>query len=130
MQDLATVRERWSFLKTIHPLFGLAESFPTVERVDQGHYGWAAGEDGDHLKNEITLLRSDFKLNVSNQRELDIDQLNNDYCFPDKLEKHLEALLQKLEHLIDSQVTSQVDLLKELEVTSKVSLFEHSSYSD
>ena len=106
MSSLAPVRGRWGFLQTLHPLFFLAESLPTIERADQGYYGSTAVNDVDvdHLKNEITMLRNDLKLNIIKQKQVDIDQLTEDDPAFERLELDLQTLLEDLELLIDSQV--------------------------
>jgi hypothetical protein len=68
------VRARWGFLRTLHPLFLVAESLPTIEGADEGQYDSATGYDIDHLKNQITTLRNDFKLNIIKQQLVDIDR--------------------------------------------------------
>jgi hypothetical protein len=111
------LRARWGFLQTLHPLFLFAESLPTIECADQGHYGSATVDDVDHLKNEITTLRNDFKLNIIKQQLVDINQLTEDDRTLEGLELNLQTLLEELEHLIDPQVLS----VEELEVSSKLS---------
>jgi hypothetical protein len=113
MSNLVPVRVRWGFLQTLHPLFLLAESLPTIERADQGYYGSTTLNDVDRLKNEITTLRNDLKLNIIKQQLVDIDQLTEDDPTLEGLERDLQTLLEDLEHLIDPQV-----LRPELDVSS------------
>lgn len=114
---LDSLRARWGFLQTLQPLFLVAESLPTIEGVDQGLYGSATVDDVDDLKNEITTLRNDFKLNIIKQQLVDINQLTEDDPTLEGLRLDLQMLLEELEHLIDPQVLS----FEELEVSSKLS---------
>ena len=110
------LRARWGFFQTLHPLFLVAESLPTIAGADHGHYGTASVDEVDHLKNEITTLRNDFKLNIIKQQLVDINQWAEDDPTLEWLGWNLQTLLEELEHLIDPQVLS----LDELEVSSKL----------
>ena len=119
MSDLTAVRQRWGFLQKLQLPFILAENFPSVERADQSHYDSSADEHGHNLMNGITLLRTDFRLNIKGQQELDITKFDK-YPYIANLASNLEKLLQELEHLVDPQVASQLGDLEKLEVCSKV----------
>jgi hypothetical protein len=119
MPDLTAARARWCFLRILHPLFLCAESLPRVEDADQDQDGTGAFDDYavdrvDHLKNEITTLRNDLKLNVIKQQLVDTDQLTEDDAIVEGLEAELHSLLVQLEDLIDPTVLgleeSQVNL--------------------
>ncbi len=119
MPDLNAARARWGFLRVLHPLFLCAESLPRVEDADQDHDGTGAFDDSavdrvDHLKNEITTLRNDLKLNVIKQQLVDTDQLTEDDAIVEGLEPELHSLLVQLEDLIDPMALgleeSQVNL--------------------
>lgn len=101
MAGLTAVRARWGFLLTIHPLFLSAESLPTIERASQGYYDTTSIEDIYHLENEITTLRTDFRLNFIKQQQVDIDQLTEEDPALEGLGVDLQTLLDKLEDLID-----------------------------
>lgn len=110
MLDLSIVRARWDFLSTIHPLFLYAESLPTVDGADEGDYGNVSVDDVDHLKNEITMLRNDFKLNIIKQQQVDFDQLAIEDSTLEGLKVDLQLLLEKLENLVDSKVVDNEEL--------------------
>lgn len=104
MDDLNLFRPRWDFLQALHPLFLLAESLPTVEDAGQGNYGSMSAEDIDPLKNEITMLRNDFKLNIIKQQLVDMDHLTEGDFKREKVQPELEFLLEELEDLVDPRV--------------------------
>lgn len=104
MPDVTLARARWRVLQTIHPLFLLAETLPTPKDVDQGCYGSLSVDKGDHLKNEITTLRTDLRLNIIRQQQIDIEELENDDPNVEWLESSLQTLLEDLEDLIDSEI--------------------------
>lgn len=110
MPDLNLVRARWDFLSTIHPLFLYAESLPTIEGADEGQYGYMSGDNIDHLKNEITMLRNDFKLNIIKQQQVDVDQLTTEDSTLEELQLDLEVLLGELENLVDQKVIHDEEL--------------------
>ena len=104
MPHLNLVHGGWNFLQTLHPLFLFAESLPTIEGADQDQYGYVAGDAIEHLKNEITMLRNDFKLNMIKQQQVDIEQLCEDESILDRLQPDLQTLLEALESLIDPRI--------------------------
>ncbi|KAI0437238.1 hypothetical protein F4803DRAFT_556191 [Xylaria telfairii] len=104
MSDLHVFRARWDLLRTLHPLFLIAESLPTVGAVADGQYGDVSADDIDHLKNEITMLRNEFKLNIIKQQQLDIDQIAEDIAIIQDLHLDLQTLLEELDSLIDLRV--------------------------
>ncbi|RYP72076.1 hypothetical protein DL771_004407 [Monosporascus sp. 5C6A] len=110
MPDLNLIRARWDFLRSLHPLFLFAESLPTVEGADYGLYGSMSIDDVDPLKNDITMLRNDFKLNIIKQQLADIDQLAEGSSEFEELQVELQSLLEELEDLIDPQVRSIEEL--------------------
>lgn len=94
----------WDFLLAIHPIFLFSESLPTIDGAEQGRYGPLHDSDElDRLKNEITMLRSDIKLNIIKQQQVDIEQLR-DKSDIDELVFELESLLGMFEALVDDQV--------------------------
>lgn len=114
MPDLNLVRTRWDFLRAIHPLFPFAKSLPTVEGADQGHYGPLSVDDVDSLKNVITMLRTDLRLNIIKQQLLaDVDRLAEESSGLGELPLVLELLLEELEDLVDPRVCD----IEELEVS-------------
>ncbi|EXA53633.1 hypothetical protein FOVG_01375 [Fusarium oxysporum f. sp. pisi HDV247] len=104
MPELNLIRAKWDFLKALHPLFLFAESLPTVEGADQGRYGSVSVDDVDSLKNQITMLRNDFKLNIIKQQLIDIDQLAEEGSRLGELHLELQSLLGELEDLVDPKV--------------------------
>ncbi|KAI1754550.1 hypothetical protein F4782DRAFT_492960 [Xylaria castorea] len=104
MLDLQVFRARWDLLRTLHPLFLIAESLPTVDAAAEGQYGHASVDDVDRLKNEITMLRNDFKLNIIKQQQLNIDQVAEDISMLEDLHRDLQSLLEELDGLINPQV--------------------------
>ncbi|KAI3322337.1 hypothetical protein HD806DRAFT_122430 [Xylariaceae sp. AK1471] len=103
MPDLQLVRTTWDFLRALHPLFHSAESLPTVEDAGGGCYGSLSADDVDSLKNEITMLRNDFKLNIIKQQLVDINQLAESSRLGE-LQLELRSLLEELEDLIDPRI--------------------------
>ena len=82
-----------------------------MEGVDKGSHAAEASDDEDsaderieNLKNEITTLRNDLKLNVIKQQLVDTDQLTEDDAIVEGLEDDLYSLLVQLEDLIDRRV--------------------------
>ncbi|KAI1089240.1 hypothetical protein F5B19DRAFT_467985 [Rostrohypoxylon terebratum] len=110
MTDLTLVRARWDFLSTIHPLFLYAESFPMVEDADGRRYGYMTGDEVNHLKNEITMLRNDFKLNIIKQQQVEFDLLTAGDSIVEELQFGLEELLGELETLVDPNVLDSEEL--------------------
>lgn len=104
MSDLNALRAKWNFLRALHPLFLHAGSLPTVEGVDQGHYGYVSVDDVDNLKNEITMLRNDFKLNIIKQQQVDIDELAEEDSTLRGLELDLQILLEELETFVNPTI--------------------------
>lgn len=123
MPDLNLVHARWDFLQAFHPLFLFAESLPTVEGVNQGHYGSVSVDDVDPLKNEITMLRNDFKLNIIKQQLVDVDQLAEGGSRLEELQFELQSLLEELEDLVDPQVRGIEELEVSFELNSLAILF-------
>jgi hypothetical protein len=121
MSDLTTVRATWGFLQTLHPLFLFAESLPTVDGAE-AHFDAeqaatpATSDDVEHLKNEITRLRSGLKLNIIKTQLVDIYELSEDDPTEglDDLEAELQIVLEELEQIVDSNV---------LELENEVRLF-------
>ncbi|KAK4195218.1 subtilisin-like protein [Triangularia verruculosa] len=109
MSDLTAARARWCLLRTLHPLFPRAESLPKVEDADQYRDDTGAFDDHaigglDHLKNEITTLRNDLKLNVMKQQQVEAGQLIEDDAVVEGLKDELESVLVQLEDLVDPTV--------------------------
>ncbi|KAF4448622.1 subtilisin-like protein [Fusarium austroafricanum] len=104
MSDDISTRSRWQLLKTLHPLFYLAESLPAAEAVDQGHFG--ALEDGDRssLKDVILNLRAVLELNIARQGHIGVDELLRDDLDRDWLVVSLQTMLQDMEGLIDKEI--------------------------
>ncbi|KAI0977232.1 hypothetical protein F4678DRAFT_477323 [Xylaria arbuscula] len=107
MLDLDVFRARWDLLRALHPLFLIAESLPTVEGAADGQYGSGSADDIDHLKNEITMLRNEFKLNIIKQQQLDLDQIAEDTSTIKDLHLDLQTLLEELDSLIDPRVLEE-----------------------
>lgn len=112
MPELIAARTRWGFLRILHPLFASAESLPSIEAADLGHYGSGVFEDSPvdelgHLKNEITILRNDLRLNVIKQQLVDTELLTEDDSTVEGLETDLQSLLEQLEDLIDPAVLGE-----------------------
>lgn len=101
---LSSFRGRWDLLWTLHPLFLAAESFPTIENVDEGYYNLEGEYDINNLKDQITTLRNDFNLNIIKQQQIDIDQLIEESPTLVGLESDLQTLLEELEKLVDPHV--------------------------
>lgn len=104
MPDLDIIRVRWGLLQALHPLFLYAKTLPTVEGADNGDYGTMSADDLDHLKNKITMLRNDFKLNIIKQEQVDIDELVQEDSAINALQLDLHPLLETLEDLVDPEV--------------------------
>ncbi|KAM0544220.1 hypothetical protein ACHAPJ_011909 [Fusarium lateritium] len=104
MHPAPDVTTRWRVLQTIHPLFIHAKSLPDTGDVDRGIFGTFEGDDGEQLKNEITLLRNDLNYNVMRQKQIDIEDFVNDYTDLEELDSSLQTLLHDLEDLIDSSI--------------------------
>ena len=105
MPVLSLIRLKWDFLLRLHPLFLIAKSLPTVEDADNDHFGPIPFNDVDSLKNEITMLRSDFKLNIIKQQQFDISDLAEGDPTLEQLHIELDLLLEELEDMaIDPQV--------------------------
>ncbi|KAJ4305481.1 hypothetical protein N0V90_001012 [Kalmusia sp. IMI 367209] len=131
MSQLEIVRAQWDFLRILQPLFHVAKSLPTVEEVDQGdHYGltdapsssgtenstsrdaieYPAADDIDILKDEITILRNDLKLNIIKQQQVDLDRMAAEGALDlEDLQNELILLLDELERLVDPTVNDIVD---------------------
>src|ERR1700744_323872 len=92
MDDFVTARSQWTLLRRIHPLFsGRLPS--TIER----HNSPLEKDAVERLKNEITRLRTEIRVNILAQ-----DQHQDDF--------------QKLDHsLVDDFMQSAGDLLAEFE---------------
>jgi hypothetical protein len=103
------VRARWHFLSTIHPVFLHAESLPTIDAADEGQYGHVPEDDVEHLKNEITMLRNDLKLNIIKQQQIEIEELSTEDYILEGLERDLELLLEELEHTVDAKAIEYDD---------------------
>jgi len=104
MPELSLIRLRWDFLQGLHPLFLIAKSLPTVESADSDHFGPISVNDVDPLKNEITMLRSDLKLNIIKQQLFDIGQLVEGDSILGQLQLELDLLLEELEILVDHNI--------------------------
>jgi hypothetical protein len=104
MPDEHIFRARWDLLRTLHPLFLVAESLPTVDAAVESCYDQPSVDDVDHLKNEITMLRNEFKLNIIRQQQLDIDQITEDISTLETLHRDLQTLLKELDSLINPQI--------------------------
>lgn len=104
MLDPYLVRAKWNFLATIHPLFLYAQSLPTVEGAGEVQYSNASAPNIDRLKNEITMLRSDFKLNIIKQQQVDVEQLDTEDSTFKWLQRDLQLLLEELENMVDPNV--------------------------
>ncbi|SPN98624.1 uncharacterized protein DNG_01669 [Cephalotrichum gorgonifer] len=64
----------------------------------------------DSLNNDITILRSDFKLSIIKGKEVDLDQLADDDSGLSDLHLELQVFLAELEQLIDPQIHDIVAL--------------------
>lgn len=58
----------------------------------------------EHLKNDITMLRNDFKLNIVKQQQVDLDQLAEDESRLRALQSDLNLILAELENLVDARI--------------------------
>ncbi|KAH8880243.1 hypothetical protein GQ53DRAFT_544815 [Thozetella sp. PMI_491] len=105
MSELDAVKSRWDLLRAVHPLFVFADTLPSVDGADEGRYGRVANVEG--LKNEITTLRSDIKLNMIHQRQFDIDELRDEDV--EELDEELYCLLEMFDGLVDDAVLDQQD---------------------
>ena len=114
MPDFSLIRLKWDFLLGLHPLFLIAKSLPTVEDADNDRFGPIPFNDVDSLKNEITMLRSDFNLNIIKQQQFDISELAEGDPILEKLHLELDLLLEKLEDMV---IDPQVREIKETNVS-------------
>jgi hypothetical protein len=118
MPEVDLVRARWEFLLRLQHLCVNAKSFPTVEGVDQGHYGSLSVNDAFYLTNEITMLRSDFKFNIIKQQQLfGGDQSVEWDSRLQELRLESQSLLEELQDLVDPKVCDIKDLEDEVGIT-------------
>lgn len=104
MINLHQVRAAWDLLQTLHPLFLYAGSLPTIEDAEKRHSRQASSEEMEHLKNEITMLRNDLKLNIVKQQQVDFDQPTEDESLLQALQSDLSFILAELENLVDARI--------------------------
>lgn len=101
---LTAVRARWDLLLALLPLFQLAESLPTIEDAEGGYYGSTSDYDVHQWKDVVTTLRSDFRLNITQQRLIDINRLSDDDPALEWLPPILQTLLEELEALVEPRL--------------------------
>lgn len=88
----------------LHPLFLYADSLPTVKDAEKRYSYEVSLEEIEHLKNKITMLRNDFKLNIVKQQQVDLDQLTEDESLLQGLQSDLNIILAELESLVDERI--------------------------
>ncbi|KAG7407541.1 hypothetical protein Forpe1208_v012735 [Fusarium oxysporum f. sp. rapae] len=99
MSDVVSVRLRWRLLKALHPVFYVADTFPTTDDVAVGRFGTLSEFDKTQLERVITALRSEFEYNIMRRETLDVGKFISDGTKWTFLATSLKALLRDLEHL-------------------------------
>lgn len=109
--DLTAICAKWRLLRVVYPLFPRAESLPKVEDVsiddDTSYYTLPAHEHEqqvNRLKNDITKLRNDLKLNIIRQHNIDRYQLLEDNDIIEGFDKELDSMLTLFENLVDQTI--------------------------
>lgn len=111
MSLLEIARAKWDFLKVIHPLFLYSESLPSGDSADAGRHGPIRDTPLQRLKNDITVLRSDIKLNIITQNQVDLDELKDEASIRDLIDE-LDCILELFELLVDEEVGSCIDQVR------------------
>jgi hypothetical protein len=99
---METLRLLWGLFQATDPVFRQSGTLPTTEAADRGEYGQLSGLQLRKLKNRITELRFDLKINVLKQGIGDIEVLTEKAR--EGLIEATRKLLAVYENLVDDRI--------------------------